>query len=152
MPTASRFRASSLLGLLAAASATAVLGTYIGHFIDVHESNTARALFFVVMLTIPIAAVTIATRVDGIGRPILTMGACVSFALIAVFENIALRPTSSIGSWLTVSAGLALLGSVVLTIERSMPPWRSLGGLGIGFVLGVSYIALAGLLEARIAP
>lgn len=118
---------------------------------DVHESSP-RALFFVVTLAVPIAAVTIATRVEGIGRPIFTMGACVSFALIGFFEIIAMRATTEIGAWLPVSAGLALLGSVALTIERAMPLSRSVGGVGIGFVLGVSYIALAGLLEARIAP
>ena len=149
---ARRRLASSLLGLLAAFSAIAILGAYIGHWIDVHESNTPRAVFFVVMMVVPIAAVTIATLVDGIGQPILTMGACVSFTLIAIFESIALSTTSEIGSWLTVSAAIALLASVALTIERTMPLSRSLGGLGIGFALGVSYIALAGLLEVRIAP
>jgi Na+/melibiose symporter-like transporter len=151
MPSRSRFRASSLASLLAAASATAVLGTYIGDWIDVHESDP-RALFFVVTMTVPIAAVVIAALIDGIGRPVLIMGGCVSFALIAIFEVIALRPTSSIGAWLTVSAGLALVGSVAVTIERSMPLSRSLRGLGIGFALGVSYVALAGLLETRSAP
>ncbi len=149
LPSGYLFRASSLLSLLAAASASAILGAYISHWLDVNESNTARALFFVVMMVVPIGSVTISTLIDGIGRPILTMGACVSFALIAVFENIAL---SSIGSWLTVSAGLALLSSVALTIERRLPISRSLRGLGIGFAVGVSYIALAGLLEGRIAP
>jgi len=103
-------------------------------------------------MAVPIAAVTIATRADGIGRPILMLGACVSFALIGFFEIIALRPTSSIGAWLPVSAGLALLGSAAVTVERPMRLSRSLAGLGIGFVLGVIYIALAGLLEARVAP
>ena len=138
--------------MIAALTAAGVLGAYVEHWVTVHETNSARIAFFVVMLIAPIAAVLIAPAIDGIGRPILTMGACVALALIAVFEVIALSATSSIGAWLILSAGLAFLAAAALTFERSMPVARSLAGHLIGCALGASYVALAGLLEARIAP